>query len=443
MRRGVSTNLALAAGATRATFHVEVAVKNAGSPSAKIDFSLFGAGDVTGLDTRVVSRAWPRPGARGAEPNYFPLIEFSHADLPWRYSPAPGDGSRVLPWLCLVVLRKGEVNFTPPIPGGKLGLLNVAVSALPNLSQSWAWAHTQFSGTESLDPNSLAGRVDSEPERFLSRILAPATPGLLQPDTEYIAFLVPTFERGRLAGLGQNPAAILATAPAWTAGAAGSIALPVFYQWGFHTGPQGDFKSLVEKLRPHPLPETVGGRAMDVATPGFGLPAAADTPLFVEGALRSPAFLATGSVLANFIQQLRDLLNLPAQLLQASAANLIVAPPLYGRWHAVQTEVDAGVATVVFRFEFRSAPARCRRRRDNRGPERTTELARERLGAGRFRARREPGVALETIWSPHRQPAARAKFSSRLTTPRSCASHWRWPRPSLRASPAAPSRCEN
>ena len=342
MRRGVSTNLALAAGATRATFHVEVAVENAGSPSAKIDFSLFGAGDVTGLDTRVVSRAWPRPGARGAEPNYFPLIEFSHADLPWRYSPAPGDGSRVLPWLCLVVLRKDEVNFTPPIPGGKLGLLNVAVSALPNLAQSWAWAHTQFSGTESLDPNSLAGRVDSEPERFLSRILAPATPGLLQPDTEYTAFLVPTFERGRLAGLGQNPAAILATAPAWTAGAAGSIALPVFYQWGFQTGPQGDFKSLVEKLRPHPLPETVGGRAMDVATPGFGLPAAADTPLFVEGALRSPAFFGSGSVLANFVQQLRDLLNLPAQLLKASAANLIVAPPLYGRWHAAQTEVDAG-----------------------------------------------------------------------------------------------------
>jgi hypothetical protein len=342
MRRGVSTNLTLAAGATRATFHVEVAVKSAGPTSAQIDFSLFGAGDVTGLDTRVVTRAWPRPGARDAEPNHFPLIEFSHADLPWRYSPAPGDGSRVLPWLCLAVLRNSEVNFTPPVPGGKLGVLNVAVSALPNLSQSWAWAHTQFSGSESLDPNSLAGMVDGEPERFLSRILAPATPGLLQPDTEYTAFLVPTFERGRLAGLGQNPAAILATAPAWTSGVAGSIALPVFYQWGFHTGPQGDFKSLVEKLRPHPLPETVGGRAMDVATPGFGLPAAADTPLFVEGALRSPAFTSTGSVRANFIQKLRDLLNLPTQLLQASGANLIVAPPLYGRWHAAQTEVDAG-----------------------------------------------------------------------------------------------------
>ena len=342
MRRGVSTNLALAAGATRATFHVEVAVKNGAVDSRAIDFSLFGAGDVTGLDTRVVTRAWPRPGARNAEPNHFPLIEFSHADLPWRYSPAPGDGSRVLPWLCLVVLRNGEVNFTPLVPGGKLGTLNVAVSALPDLSQSWAWAHTQFSGAESLDPNSLAGRVDGEPERFLSRILAPATPGLLQPDTEYTAFLVPTFERGRLAGLGQNPAANLATAPAWTSGAAGSIALPVFYQWGFHTGPQGDFKSLVEKLRPHPLPESVGGRAMDVATPGFGLPAAADSPLFVEGALSSPAWSSTGSVLANFIQQLRDLLNLPAQLLKANAAKLVVAPPLYGRWHAAQTEVDAG-----------------------------------------------------------------------------------------------------
>jgi hypothetical protein len=193
LRRGVSTSLALAAGDTRATFEVEVAVKNGGIDSRKIKFSLFGAGDVTGLDTRVVTRAWPRPGARDAEPNHFPLIEFSHADLPWRYSPAPGDGSRVLPWLCLVVLRKGEVNFTPPIPGGKLGTLNVTTAALPDLSQSWAWAHTQFSGAENLDPNSLATKVDGEPERFLSRIIAPATPGLLQPDTEYTAFLMPTF----------------------------------------------------------------------------------------------------------------------------------------------------------------------------------------------------------------------------------------------------------
>ena len=108
MRRGVSTNLALAAGATRATFHVEVAVKNAGPASAKINFALFGTGDVTGLDTRVVTRAWPRPGARDAEPNYFPLIEFSHADLPWRYSPTPGDSSRVLPgfaWSCCARAR--------------------------------------------------------------------------------------------------------------------------------------------------------------------------------------------------------------------------------------------------------------------------------------------------------------------------------------------------
>ena len=69
MRRGVSTNLALAAGATRATFHVEVAVKNGAVDSRAIDFSLFGAGDVTGLDTRVVTRAWPRPDRKSTRLN--------------------------------------------------------------------------------------------------------------------------------------------------------------------------------------------------------------------------------------------------------------------------------------------------------------------------------------------------------------------------------------
>jgi hypothetical protein len=81
---------------------------------------------------------------------------------------------------------------------------------------------------------------------------------------------------------------------------------------------------------------------MDVSAPGFGLPAASDAPVFVEGALGSAAWKSTGAVLANFIQQLRDLLNLPAELLKANAAKLIVAPPLYGRWHAAQSEIGAG-----------------------------------------------------------------------------------------------------
>src|SRR6187200_629700 len=69
--------------ATRAT--AEIAVDfNEHSLSATAPLTLAGPGDVAGLDPRAVIRVWPRPGVNDAEPNYFPLIEFDQADLPWR-----------------------------------------------------------------------------------------------------------------------------------------------------------------------------------------------------------------------------------------------------------------------------------------------------------------------------------------------------------------------
>ena len=56
-----------------------------------VTLALHGPGDVKSLIVRSVIRTWPKAGARNAEANYFPLIEFDQADLPWRYSPQTTD----------------------------------------------------------------------------------------------------------------------------------------------------------------------------------------------------------------------------------------------------------------------------------------------------------------------------------------------------------------
>ena len=340
-RRGIGTALGASAddparaGVTiGANFDSSVPAVGIASPKVTLDF--YGPQDVAGLDGRAVTRVWPVPGAINAEPNYFPLIEFNQPDLPWRYTPQPGQGNQLRPWLCLVVLKTTDVNFSPPEAGRALGVLTAPVALLPDLSQSFASAHTQYSGGENVSGANLSGSLVSRPNQFLARILSPRQ---MEPNNTYTAFLVPSFKRGRLAGLGQTPVGGPLD-PAWPDGGA-TINLPVYYQWSFHAGPAGDFEALALKIQPHPLPNTVGFRKIDVSKPGFGLNAGA-SPIGVEGALQSPKMVAPAWPPADqnpFIAGLIKILNLPFQLLHAVTKTLAVAPPLYGRWPAAQEQI--------------------------------------------------------------------------------------------------------
>src|SRR5262245_31379193 len=66
---------------------------------------LIGPGDIIGIDVRAIVRLDPRPPANEFEPNYVAAIEFFEEDYPWRYSPRAPSGSRLLPWLSLIVLE--------------------------------------------------------------------------------------------------------------------------------------------------------------------------------------------------------------------------------------------------------------------------------------------------------------------------------------------------
>lgn len=352
---------------------------------------LYGPGDVVGIDPRVVVRTDPRDWITNAEPNYLAHVEFYDEDLPWRYTPAAPDptGLRLRPWIALVVLEE-ETEFTDvkafadrPLPSIELTDLLV----LPPAEELWAWAHVHVNTSlasaagelVSADAAAVAGRLSgalgANRDIAYSRLVCPRR---LSPNTRYHAFVVPTFETGRLAGLGLEPAgAPHATASAWAtyAGRPAASTLPYYHRWYFRTGDQGDFEYLVRLLEPRPMDARVGVRDVDVRHPGSGVRGLSDPGLGgilkLGGALRVPAealseqerALArryeewdqeppapgpypqpTQRDLAAFVNLPDDYAVRPAAAVNADSGlgatvegdpDPLITAPLYGRWHAL------------------------------------------------------------------------------------------------------------
>ncbi|MDP9438471.1 MAG: hypothetical protein M3P49_06980 [Actinomycetota bacterium] len=146
---------------------------NQGDP-VTMTVRLYGPGDVTGFDAREVVRTDPVHLTPDFEPNYFPLVEFDRPDFPWLFTPAKANGKDQLrPWICLVAVEKDEdaqqIEINPLYP---LPILHVADAQqeLPDLSESWAWAHTEVAGASSSEVNTI---VAANTEQVISRLLCP------------------------------------------------------------------------------------------------------------------------------------------------------------------------------------------------------------------------------------------------------------------------------
>jgi hypothetical protein len=295
-----------------------------------VDISLYGSGDVTGVDTDQVIRMEPEPETAEFPPNYFPLVEFDDPGLPWQFSPERADDNgRSRPWLSLVVVPEESSSFQPA-GAGPLPVLETSAGELPDATESWAWAHAQIVGRDT--PESTFG---TRSNRTVSRLLCPRN---LSPTTSYRVCVVPTFEPGRRAGLGLKPYpdGRSSVSVAWTD--EDSVRLPVYHSWEFSTAQEGDFESLARELTPTRVGDDVGFRTVDVSNPGppeLKLPAdpATDTgTVGLGGALKS-ASAAPDSYDEGMCSKLRGLLNDPASV-AASTDYGTVGPPLYGRFHA-------------------------------------------------------------------------------------------------------------
>jgi len=264
--------------------------------------TLRGPADIIGFHGSVVARTEPestepRNNTNDFEPNYFPFIEFIDPDFPWRYSLAGPDPqhARLIPWIILLVLTRDaftleQIALNEQQFGTKLIVNEKGFSQLPDLGNAWAWAHVHFSGGVSIaDESGLAASLSNQPERNCSRLLCPRK---LDPLTLYSAFVVPLYEIGRLAGLGQVLPESVAEADVnktwdpktWNNDLKQGIELPVYYQWDFQTGESGDFEDLIHKIVPDKCPEDVGKRQVDGSNPGF-LEAKDYGPFELEGAL--------------------------------------------------------------------------------------------------------------------------------------------------------------
>lgn len=316
---------------------------------------LYGPGDVTGIDPQQVVRIEPRPGSANFEPNYFPAIEFDRPDFPWLFTPAKaGSAGRLRPWLCLVVVRKQDGvalrnDHALPLPALDIGPPAHPGRELPDLAESWAWAHTQITGS-TRDAAALRQALAGDPALTVSRLLCPRR---LDPLTEYLACVVPTFELGRKAGLGDpiTPDDERALNPAWASGehAPLQITLPAYVSWEFRTGAGGDFEALAHLLQARQMPKQAGRRPIDISSPGFTIaPALADgATIDLEGALRvadaPPADWPDGAQ-DPFQAALAPILDAPAQALAAGSDEPLLAPPIYGEWQAARHTVNLAPA---------------------------------------------------------------------------------------------------
>ena len=374
---------------TRAGLHVDLQLTGnpvgagpALSATFGQDIALYGPGDLVGVDGRVVVRTEPRNWITNFESNYLPAIDFYDEDFPWRYTPAApsGDQLRLRPWIALVVLTEQEFAEAQDISGRPLPYVTVPdASVFPPAGDLWAWAHVHLNQSVagapgeivSTDVPGVTGRVQTllsqNPDLAYARLLCPRR---LADNTAYHAFLMPTFETGRLAGLGLDPtAAPYATASAWAdyAGRQAGTQFPFYYRWYFRTGTHGDFEYLVRLLTPQPVDPRVGTRDMDVLSPGANLPGIANLGgiLRLGGALQVPdtdldaAQLAQRQTFENwdqpfphpFERALAAFIDLPDDYSVQTAADAnstsglgagveddpdpLITAPLYGRWHAL------------------------------------------------------------------------------------------------------------
>ena len=396
LRQGIANTIAEADGDqaihTRAT--TQVTLKITGNPVASgaepltqevgQDVALYGPADIVGIDERAIVRTEPRNWITNFESNYLAAIDFYDEDFPWRYTPAAPDGLKLRPWITLVVLAESEFTEGSNVAGRPLPYITIPdLGVLPVAEELWAWAHVHVN-----QPLDAPGEVvSSETKAVLSRLESALAqnhdvaysrllcPRQLQDDTAYHAFVIPTFETGRLAGIGQDPeVAKYATASAWEQyeGRPEGNEFPFYYRWYFRTGSYGDFEYLVRLLKPEPVDARVGTRDMDVTHPDPNIPGIANPALGgvlrLGGALQVPeadldeAALAERktfeewdepypekpfqSSLAAFINladdynaQAPEKANAAAEILSTSEGepdpDPLVTAPLYARWHAL------------------------------------------------------------------------------------------------------------
>ncbi|HRI60604.1 MAG TPA: hypothetical protein PK228_12795, partial [Saprospiraceae bacterium] len=275
---------------------------------------------------------------------------------PWRFSPASPNLDRLRPWLFLMVLKEGEFTINTASAGGQAPTVTIQTFELP-IDQAWAWAHVQVNkalAANNNDPVAINTELETllkdDPDIAFSRILCPRK---LEKNTRYQAFLLPYFESGRKAGLGEaDPySGIDRLQPAWPALGSATLPFPFYHSWSFATSEGGDIENLARRLQVF-NPEDLKLPTVDISSliTAFGAdPTKASDLLDFSAALMPPGYslpVWPGNNKPEDIQlkeslRVRINRNTPADASSLTADPVVNVPPMYGQWHAAVNQLLA------------------------------------------------------------------------------------------------------
>jgi hypothetical protein len=319
------------------TLHLDINSQGAGTKQ----FRIVGSADVIGFNRDLVIRTEPAHWSTVFPSNLLAHIEFYDEDFPWRYSPAKAKGDQLRPWISVFVLKETEFTRNQDVlPLPRINLNDASV--LPDATQSWLWAHVQKIESSTLpDDKSVSDHI-------ISRLLSPRK---LEPNTAYHAFVVPSFETGRIAGLGKGEEDIsrLNTQdPAW---GNGQMEFPVYYEWYFRTADEMDFEYLASLLEPKTVDPFVGKKKLDCSAPGFGIEDYnSEFNLYIQGALRAPDIAGTIDISNTSTGNLDDFQTKIKQKINErvnTTGDPLVTPPFYGQKHIFEETLDPKIETWI------------------------------------------------------------------------------------------------
>ncbi|SKB39539.1 hypothetical protein SAMN05660776_0937 [Salegentibacter holothuriorum] len=399
LRQGIANKIGTTGSASgRATIPISLKLKGKALQGADLEhtinrqIALYGPGDIIGIDKKAIVKNEPRNWITNFEPNYMPYIEFYDEDFPWRYSPVAVDQKdRLKPWVALVVLKEDEFEESKNMQDKPLAYIKVTdtSASFQPADQLWAWAHVHVNEAIIDEEEKIMAKSASDIKNVLSELqdLLAKNPDLaysrlmcprkLEPNVSYHAFLIPSFETGRLSGLGLDPSKSPDTGTgAWEDynNKQDNNLFPVYHRWNFKTGTLGDFEYLVRLLEPKQIDSRVGRRPIDVQHPGSNVRGITDPELGgilkLGGALKIPfdTLSETDKEEVNkydnwdqdpyphyFQKDLAAFINLADEYSVKTAARAnkdaeigldpqineedkdpLITAPLYGRWHALQ-----------------------------------------------------------------------------------------------------------
>lgn len=337
-RKGIANSLSTTAPTSgRAEIALDIVLNGA---TIKQTVQLYGPQDVVGMNPNMVVRTEPKHWITDFEPNYLAFIEFYEEDFPWRYTPKRPEGDRLTPWITLAVLTETEFKAddkSHPLPSFKIN--GKAADIFPNPNQLAMWAHVHVNG-QLTNAGELDNLLKQNADLAYSRLVSPRK---LKPNTAYHAFVIPTYETGRLIGLGlskeaDNPA--LYNKISWE-GKENGTAFPYYHRWYFRTGEAGDFEAILTELLPIPADKSIGKRPIDVQNPNFDTEWKDDElTLAIEGALRAPTMASDiWTTEGTFQRGLEKYINLPEKLLSEGVETPVVTIPHYGDKHILEKTI--------------------------------------------------------------------------------------------------------